>query len=57
MKFWKFIMFESNFVIPPEGWFDKFKFGHFLVETVHWSPEVIGRTQMRLWDLIGDTRK
>jgi hypothetical protein len=57
MKFWRFIMFESDFVIPPEKWFDKFKFGHFLTETVNWSPQVIGRTQMRLWDSIGEANQ
>lgn len=54
MKFWKFILFESVFVIPPEKWFAKFKFGNFVAETVNWSPEVIRRTQMRLWDYKGD---
>lgn len=57
MKFWRFIMFESDFVIPPEKWFDKFKFGYFLTEMVNWSPQVIGRTQMRLWDSLGETSK
>jgi hypothetical protein len=52
MKFWKFIMFESTFIIQPEKWFEKFKFGHFLVETVDWSPKVIGRTEIPLWDVV-----
>ena len=55
MKLWKFILFEPTFVIPPEKWFDNFKFGNFLTETVNWSPEVIGRTQMRLWDYKGES--
>lgn len=50
MKFWRYILFESPFTVPPEKWFDKFQFGAFVAETVDWSPQVIGRTQMRLWD-------
>lgn len=50
MKFWKFLLFESDFVIPPEKWFSKFQFGSFIAETVGWSPQVIGRNQRRLWD-------
>jgi hypothetical protein len=50
MKFWKHIMFESPFVKPPEKWFDKFKFGDFVANKIGWSPQVIGRTQWRLWD-------
>jgi hypothetical protein len=55
MRFWKFILFESAFVKPPEKWFSKFRFGNFLTEMVNWSPQVIGRNQMRLWDFRGET--
>jgi hypothetical protein len=55
MKFWKFILFEPGYLIPPERWFEKFKFGNFLTETVNWSPKVIGRTQMRIWDYKGES--
>jgi hypothetical protein len=54
MRFWRFILFESAFVIPPEDWFNKFKFGNFLTETVNWSPQVIGRNQKSLWDFTGE---
>jgi hypothetical protein len=54
MRFWKHILFDSEFVIPPEKWFSKFKFGNFVTENVNWSPRVIGRTQMRLWDYRSD---
>jgi hypothetical protein len=50
MKFWRYILFEKPLIIPAEKWFSKFTFGAFLAETVNWSPKVIGRTQMRLWD-------
>lgn len=50
MKFWKYILFETGYVIPAEKWSDKFGFGNFLTEIVNWSPKVIGRTQTRLWD-------
>jgi hypothetical protein len=53
MKFWRYILFEKPYIIPAEKWFAKFNFGTFLAETVHWSPKVIGRTQMRLWDYAG----
>jgi hypothetical protein len=56
MKFWKFRLFESkDYRIPPEKWFDAFKFGDFLVKEVSWSPKVIGRDQTRLWDFKGDS--
>jgi len=55
MKFWKFVLFESEFVAPPEKWFNKFQFGNFVTETVSWSPQVIGRNQMRLWDFKEET--
>lgn len=29
MRYWKHILFDSEFVIPPEKWFSKFKFGNF----------------------------
>ncbi len=54
MRFWRFILFESGFVIPPEKWFNKFKFGNFLAETVNWSPQVISRNQKSLWDFKGE---
>jgi hypothetical protein len=50
MKFWRYILFEKPLIIPAENWFRKFSFGSFIAETVNWSPKVIGRTQMRLWD-------
>jgi hypothetical protein len=54
MRFWRFNLFESDFVKLPEKWFGKFHFGNFLSDTVHWSPLVIGRSQMSLWDFKGD---
>ena len=55
MKFWKFFMFESQkFALPSEKWFDKFQFGDFLTKNVNWSPKVVGRSQMILWDFKGD---
>jgi len=55
MKFWKYILFESkDFVIPPEKWFTKLKFGDFVKDSVKWIPRVIGRNQYRLWDFKGD---
>lgn len=50
MKFWRFNLFESGFVRTPEKWFDKFRFGNLVTDTVPWSPRVIGRSQMSLWD-------
>jgi hypothetical protein len=50
MRLWKFILFESDFVRPAEKWFDKFHFGDFLAEKVDWSPQVIGRNQMSIWE-------
>jgi len=55
MKFWKFLLFESDFIRPPEKWFDKFQFGDFIAETVGWSPKVIGRAQMSIWEYKGET--
>jgi hypothetical protein len=55
MKFWKFVLFDSkSYVIPPEKWFDTFRFGDLMTEQVSWSPKVIGRDQTRLWDFVGD---
>lgn len=55
MKRWKFYLFESkNYLIPPESWFDIFRFGEFVSMPVDWSPEVIGRSQTRLWDFKGE---
>lgn len=51
MKFWKYTLFESKiYRICPEEWFGEFKFGDFVTKQVDWSPNVIGKSQTRLWD-------
>jgi hypothetical protein len=50
MRLWKYVMFQSEYKIPPELWFSKFQFGDFIAQTVNWTPKVIGRNQASLWD-------
>ena len=54
MNFWKFILFEpEKSRAKPEAWLIQFKFGDFVTQKVDWSPNVIARTQTRLWDFGG----
>lgn len=54
MQFWKFILFEpEKSKAKPEEWLRSFKFGDFLEQKVDWCPNVIARTQTRLWDFGG----
>jgi len=54
MKFWKHLLFQSPFKIPPENWFEEFQFGEFEAKTVNWAPKVIERNQASLWDYKGE---
>ncbi|MCW4028734.1 MAG: hypothetical protein NWE92_03710 [Candidatus Bathyarchaeota archaeon] len=54
MRFWRHLLFESDFIKPPEEWFNKFQFGNFESVSVNWAPDVIDRNQMSLWDYKGE---
>lgn len=54
MKFWKYLLFESEYVKPPEKWFNDFEFGNYESKEVNWSPEVIGRNQRSIWEYNGE---
>lgn len=54
MKFWKYLLFESDYVKPPEKWFNDFEFGNYESKEVNWSPEVIGRNQRSIWEYNGE---
>ena len=54
MQFWKFVLFEpEKCKVKPEEWLRLFRFGDFVAQKVDWSPNVIARTQTRLWDFGG----
>jgi hypothetical protein len=54
MRFWRFILFEpQKNKTKPENWLPLFNFGDFVTLKVDWSPNVIERTQTRLWDFGG----
>lgn len=54
MRYWRYLLFESPYVKPYEKWFEKFQFGSFVSKEVGWSPSVIGRNQMSIWEYNGD---
>lgn len=56
MRFWKYLLFESEFIKPSEKWFNDFSFGNYESKEVNWIPEVIGRNQTSIWEYNGENQ-
>jgi hypothetical protein len=57
MKFWKYLLFESEYVKSPEKWFEDFVFGNYESKEVNWVPEVIERNQKSIWEYSGENQE
>lgn len=54
MRFWKYRLFESEYIKPLEKWFNDFSFGNYVSKEVNWVPQVIGRDQTSIWEYNGE---